>query len=46
LALVRIQVLKAVPAIGDDNPGVGADERLELLTVAVLGDLKERRVRG
>src|SRR3954465_8951153 len=37
---------EAVPAIRDHNPGVArADERVELLAVAVLGDLKERRGR-
>ena len=39
-------MLVAVPAIRDDDPGVGADQRLELLAVAVLGDLEERRARG
>src|SRR5581483_1065532 len=40
-------MLEADPAIGDDDPGVsGADERVELLAVAVLGNLKERRPGG
>jgi hypothetical protein len=46
LAPVRIQVLKATPAIRDHDPGIGADERVELLAVAVLGDLQERRLGG
>jgi len=29
LALVGVRVLKAVPAIGDDDPRIGADERLD-----------------
>ncbi len=39
LALVGVKVLEAVPAVGDHDPGIGADERVELLAVAVLGDL-------
>ena len=35
----------AVPAVGDHDSWVGADQRVELLAVAVLGDLKERRAR-
>ena len=37
----------AVPAIGDHDPGVaGADQRVELLAVAVLGDLEEHGLRS
>ena len=37
----------AVPAVRDHDPWVaGADQRVELLAVAVLGDLQERRLRG
>ena len=40
LPLVRVAVLKAIPAIGDDDPGIpGAHERVELLAIAMLGDL-------
>ena len=39
-------MLKAVPAIRDDDPRIGTDQRLELLAVAMLGDLEERRARG
>jgi hypothetical protein len=40
LALVWVAVLEAVPAVRDHDPGVaGADERVELFAVAVLGDL-------
>ena len=47
LTLVRVAVLKAVPAIGDDDPGVvGAHECVELLAVAMFGDLQESRLRG
>ena len=37
---------KAVPAVRDHDPRIRADERVELLAVAVLGDLQERRLRG
>src|SRR5437016_1233727 len=37
---------KAVPAVRDHDPLVGADERVELLAAAVTGDLQERRLRG
>jgi hypothetical protein len=46
LAAVGIEVLKADPAIRDHDPGIGADQRLELLAVAVAGDLEECRARG
>jgi len=47
LPLAGITMAKAVPAVRDHDPGVvGADERVELLTVAVLGDLQERRLRS
>src|ERR1700758_5280563 len=47
LALAGVKVLVAVPAIGAHDPGVpGTDERVELLAVAMLGDLQERRPRG
>jgi hypothetical protein len=36
----------AVPAVGDHDPRVGRpDQRVELLAVAIRGDLKERRIR-
>ena len=42
LASGGVQMAVAVPAIGDHDPGVaGADQRVELLAVAVLGDLQE-----
>jgi hypothetical protein len=44
LALVRVEVLEAVPAVRDHDPRIGADERVELLAVAVFGDLQERRL--
>ena len=47
LAAGRVEMAVAVPAIRDHDPGVaGADQRVELLAVAVLGDLQERRVGG
>ena len=46
LALVGVEMAVAVPAVGDHDPWVGADQRVELLAVAVLGDLEERRVQG
>ena len=47
LALVGVEMAVAVPAVGDHDPGIaGADQRVELLAVAVLGDLQERRLRG
>ena len=46
LAPVGIQVLIAEPAVRDDDPRIGADQRVELLAVAVLGDLEQRRARG
>jgi hypothetical protein len=39
LALVWVAVLEAVPAVRDHDLRIGADERVELLAVAVLGDL-------
>ena len=36
----------AVPAIGNHDPRIaGADQCVELLAVAVIGDLQERRLR-
>ena len=47
LALVGIEMAEAVPAVRDHDPGVArADQRVELLAVAMLGDLKERGGRG
>jgi hypothetical protein len=46
LPLVGVQVLKPVPAIRDHDPRERADERLELLAIAALGDLQERRLSG
>ena len=46
LPVVRVKVLKATPAVRDDDPRVRADQRLELLAIAVLGDLEERRARA
>ena len=47
LALVGVEMAVAVPAVRDHDPGVaGADQRVELLAVAVLGDLQERGLRG
>src|SRR3954451_19745450 len=46
LALVWIEMAVAVPAVRDHDPGISADERVELLAVAVLGDLQEHRVGG
>jgi hypothetical protein len=46
LALVGVQVLKAVPAVRDHDPRIRADQRVELLAVAVFGDLQERRLGG
>ena len=47
LAPVGVEMAVAVPAVGDHDPRVrGADQRVELLAVAVLGDLQERRARG
>jgi putative component of toxin-antitoxin plasmid stabilization module len=46
LALVGIEMAKAVPAVRDHDPRIRTDERVELLAVAVLGDLQERRLRG
>ena len=47
LPLVGVEMAVAVPAVRDHDPGVvGADQRVELLAVAVLGDLQERRLRG
>ena len=43
---VRIEMLVAGPAVGDDDPRERADQLVELLAVAVLGDLKQRRVCG
>ncbi len=43
---IGLQVLEADPTITDHDPGVGADQGLELLAVAVLGDRKEGRPRG
>ena len=44
MALVGVQMAVAVPAVRDHDPGIcGADERVELLAVAVLGDHKDRR---
>ena len=40
-------ILNAVPAVRDHDPGVpGADQSVEPLAVAVLGDLQERRLWG
>jgi hypothetical protein len=38
-----VQVLVAEPSVRDDNPRAGADQLVELLAVAVLGDLEDRR---
>ena len=47
LALVGVEMAVAVPAVGDHDPRVaGADQRVELLAVAVLGDLQEHRLGG
>ena len=40
------QVLVTRPAIRDDDPAVVADQLVELLAVAVLGDLEDRCSRG
>jgi hypothetical protein len=39
LPLVRVQVRKPVPTIRDHDPRERAEQRRELLAVAVLGDL-------
>ena len=45
LALVGVEMAVAVPAVGDHDPWVaGADQRVELLAVAMRGDLEERRL--
>lgn len=41
-----VQMAVAVPAVRDHDPGIRADQRVELRAVAVLGDLKERRGRS
>ncbi len=46
LALVGVEMAVAVPAIGDHDPWVGADQRVELLVVAVLGDLHKHPAGG
>jgi hypothetical protein len=46
LAVVGIEMAVAVPAVRDHDPTIRADERVELLAVAVLGDLQERGARG
>jgi hypothetical protein len=47
LAASRVEVAVAVPAVRDHDPRVRcADQRVELLAVAVLGDLQEHGVRG
>ena len=47
LAAVGVEMAVAIPAVRDHDPRIrGADERVELLTVAVRGDHKERRIRG
>jgi hypothetical protein len=47
LPLVGVEMAVAVPAVRDHDPWIGgADQRVELLAVAVLGDLQERRLRG
>ena len=47
LPLVGVEMAVAVPAVRDHDPGVaGADEGVELLAVAVLGDLQERGLGG
>lgn len=45
LAALGVQVLIAGPAIRDHDSRVVAGQRLELLAVAVLGNLKQRRFR-
>jgi len=46
LALVGVEMAVAVPTVRNDDPGIrGADERVEPLAVAVLGDLQERGAR-
>src|SRR6516164_8846720 len=47
LAPAGIEMAVSVPAVRDHDPWVaGADQRVELLAVAVLGDLKEHGARG
>jgi hypothetical protein len=47
LPALGIEVAEAVPAVRDHDPRVaGADQLVELLAVAVLGDLQEHRIRG
>jgi hypothetical protein len=41
-----VEMAVAVPALRDHDPRIRADQRVELLAVAVLGDLQERRLRG
>src|SRR3954463_12221029 len=41
-----VQVLVSGPAVGDDDPWIRADQRVELLTVAVLGDPEQRGLGG
>ena len=46
LPAIGIEVLIAGPAVGDDDPGERADQLVDLLAVAVLGDLNDRRLLG
>ena len=46
LPLMGVEMAEAVPAVRDHDPRIRTDERVELLAVAVLGDLQERRLRG
>src|SRR5918999_882857 len=46
LSAIGAEVLVAGPAVGDHDPLEGADQRVELLAIAVLGDLKDRSIRG
>jgi hypothetical protein len=47
LAANGIEMVVAVPAVRDHDPRVaGPAKRVELVAVAVLGDLQEHRIRG
>src|SRR5271165_6786251 len=43
LSAVGVEVLVARPAVRDHDPGERADQLVELIAVAALGDLEDRR---